>query len=64
MTKKTALRIIHVSLLVVAMLFTFNSFNQLQTDRGLCAGAMCISNADCGSGCFCSQGICFSVQGE
>lgn len=62
MTKKTTLCIIRVSLLVVAMLVTFNSLHQLTTDDPYCTGAMCISNSDCGGGCYCAHGICFSAS--
>ena len=48
-----------IGLLLASMMTFSGSVGQVNLTADYCGGSACISNGDCGSGCYCSRGVCF-----
>ena len=53
----------HTMLLIVFLSLSSAALGQLGDVPPICTGMSCLSNADCGVGCVCANGMCYSVDG-
>ena len=55
---------IEIAILSLMLASVSTSVNQLETSESHCVGHPCMTNSECGSSCFCANGMCYSALKE
>lgn len=62
--KKRFQRLFHILLFALFLGVFSTSVAALDDPRPICTGMACLTNTDCGVGCICANGMCYSVNLE